>query len=115
MRFVIKLLVSALVIATASEVSKRSSVMGAILTALPLTSILVAVWLYTDTGSSDQVSRLMIGIAWMILPSFVFILGLPLILRAGVPFVLALLLSLSGMLICYFPYVRLLRKFGINF
>ena len=43
--FLVKVAVSALVIALASEIAKRDSFWGALLVALPLTSVLAVSWL----------------------------------------------------------------------
>ena len=90
MYFLIKILISATVIAASSELAQRSSIAGAILISLPLTSILALCWLYYDTGDSAQVSRLSSGILWAVIPSLLFFWALPVLLRQGLKFPLAL-------------------------
>lgn len=55
--FIAKLVVSALVIAVATEVAKRDSFWGALLIALPLTSILAVTWLYVETRDNALATR----------------------------------------------------------
>ncbi|MBJ7342299.1 MAG: DUF3147 family protein, partial [Solirubrobacteraceae bacterium] len=69
MYIVVKALVSGIIIAAASEVARRSTLLGAIIISLPLTAILAIVWLYRDTGDSEQIISLSWSILWVIVPS----------------------------------------------
>ena len=110
----IKVLISALLIAGVSELGKRSSLISAILASLPLTSILAMIWLYWDTGNTQKVSELSIGILWAVLPSLLFFAVFPVILKAGLKFEFALLLSCGIMFLGYVVYVFVLKKFGLS-
>jgi hypothetical protein len=112
-RFGLKVLVSALVIAGVSELGKRFSLAAAILASLPLTSVLAMVWLYWDTGSTARVADLSIGIFWAVLPSLLFFLLLPALLRAGVRFAPAMLVACAGMAVAYAAYAWVLRRLGV--
>ena len=46
MYIVFKALLSGVIIALASEIARRSSLLGAVLISLPLTSILALIWAY---------------------------------------------------------------------
>ena len=70
--FVLKCLISGLVVGLVSEISKRSPGFGAIVASLPLTSILATVWLYKDTRDVESVISLSNGIALVVLPSLAF-------------------------------------------
>ena len=72
-----------MIVACASEAARRSTLLGAILVSLPLTSILAITWLYRDTHDTDQVASLSWSILWVIVPSLVFFVALPVALRAG--------------------------------
>ena len=82
MQFVIKIIVSALIIAGVSELGKKYTPVAAILAALPLTSILAIIWLYRDTKDVEKVSNLSTGIFWAVLPSLLFFL--PFLLKSGI-------------------------------
>jgi len=41
------------------------------------------IWLYADTGDALRVADLASGIFWLVLPSLVLFIALPLLLRAG--------------------------------
>lgn len=84
--FIVKVLVSALVIAVASEVGKRNSFLGALLVALPLTSILAISWLYAETRDNVLVTRLARDIFWLVPGSLVFFLPFLLEPKTGLGF-----------------------------
>ena len=46
MYYIIKILISAILIVGISELSKRSSLIGAILTSIPFVSVLAFIWIY---------------------------------------------------------------------
>lgn len=72
--FLVKVAVSALVIALASEIGKRDSFWGALLVALPLTSILAVSWLYVETRDNTLVTRFARDIFLLVPGSLVFFL-----------------------------------------
>jgi len=54
----LKAALSGIIVALASELARRSSLLGAVLISLPLTSILAIVWLYRDTRDTGEVAAL---------------------------------------------------------
>lgn len=82
----IKLVVSAVLIVIVSEVAKRSGTLGGLIASLPLTSLLAIGWLYGETRDTEKVIQLTQSIFWMVLPSLIFFLLLPVLLRKGLPF-----------------------------
>ena len=115
MYLVLKALLSGVVIAVASEVARRSSLLGAVLISLPLSSILAMIWLYRDTSETDEVAALSWSILWVIVPSLVFFVVLPLALRAGNGFWPALLLACAATAISYGIWIWGWRRLGIDF
>ncbi len=114
MQFIIKIIVSALIIAGVSELAKRFTPIAAILASLPLTSMLAMVWLYRDTHSVQKVTELSQGIFWAILPSLLFFVMLPVLLKLELKFSLAMFSSSIIMFIAYAVYTFILSKFGIK-
>ena len=47
--YLVKLIITALVVVVVSEVAKKSTFVGAIIISIPLTSLLAFIWLYVDT------------------------------------------------------------------
>jgi hypothetical protein len=113
LRIALKILISAVVITAVSEIGKRSTLVAAILASLPLTSLLAITWLYVDTGDTNQVIDLSKGIFWAVLPSLLFFVLLPLFLRAGMRFPLAMVLASGSMAIAYAGYGWLLGRLGV--
>lgn len=85
-QFLLKVLVSALVVAGASELARRYSVAGALLASLPLTSILAMIWLWRDGVPAAQIADFSGSILWLVLPSLLLFIVMPLMLRAGYGF-----------------------------
>jgi L-lactate permease len=109
-----KALLSGLIIAVASEVARRSSLLGAVIISLPLSSILAAIWLYRDTNDTGEVAALSWSILWVIVPSLVFFVALPVALRQGVDFWPALLLACAVTAVAYAAWVLTGRSLGIE-
>lgn len=114
MQFIIKTMVSALIIATVSTLSKRLPLFGAIMASLPLTSMLAMIWLYNDTRDVQKVIELSYAIFWIVMPSLVFFLALPMLLKRNFNFYAAMGLSSVVMICSYWIYVKLLASLGVN-
>ncbi|MBI5437373.1 MAG: DUF3147 family protein [Nitrosomonadales bacterium] len=112
--YALKVGISALVIVAITEVAKRSSGFAALLAALPLTSLLAFMWLHVEGTESLRIAELSGQIFWLVLPSLVLFLLLPLLLRQGLGFWLSLGLSILATAACYFAMLPLLRKFGVQ-
>jgi hypothetical protein len=93
--YLLKTLVSAVLIVAVSELGKFNSVAGALLASLPITSLLAFIWLYWDTGSTERIAELSQNIFWLVLPSLILFLVLPLLLRLGFGFWAALSIAMS--------------------
>jgi len=114
MTFLIKTLFSAVLIALASQLAKRSLIASSILVSLPLTSILAMVWIYNDTKDIEKVISMSSGIFWAVFPSLLFFLAFPLFLKLGLRFYIALPCASIVMAVAYWLYVLLVRKFGVE-
>lgn len=114
LQFLIKIILSALIIAAASEAAKRFAIAGAVLVSLPLVSILTLIWVYGETGSAQKIINLSHGIFWAVLPSLLFFIILPLFLKAGWKFAGAMAFSSAIMVLAYAVYAVILNKFGIK-
>ena len=111
---IVKILISAILIALISEVSKRSTFFGAILASIPLVSVMAMIWLYFDTNDSLQVVQLSKSIFWLVIPSLVLFITFPFFIRLQLSFYTALSASLIAMVITYFITIALLDKFDIH-
>jgi hypothetical protein len=110
-QLLIKIFVSALLIAAVSELARRSSLLGALLASLPVTSLLAFMWLYRDTGDAEKVAALSMDIFWLVLPSLVLFVLLPVLLRHGWNFWLSLGLSCAATALSYGGTVLALKAY----
>lgn len=110
--YLIKVVVTAVVVVAVAEIAKRSSIWAALLASLPLTSLLAFVWLYLDTGDSERVAVLAHSVLWLVLPSLLLFIALPLLLRAGWGFWPSFAASCAITAAAYAAMVWLLGRFG---
>jgi uncharacterized membrane protein (GlpM family) len=109
----LKALLSGAIVAVASEAARRSSLLGAVLISLPLTSILALIWLYRDSRDVEEVSDLSWSILWVIVPSLVFFVVLPLALRT-VSFWPALIVACAATGLSYAVWLWTARSLGFD-
>lgn len=111
-QYLIKIAISIIVIVAATELSKRSSWLGALLIALPMTSLLAMTWLYYDTGNLQQIASLSRSIFWLVLPSLALFLVFPWAIENQWKFWPAISLGCAASIACYGLLVLLMRGFG---
>ena len=111
---VLKLVVSAALIVVISEIAKRSSFLAAVLASIPLVSVLAMIWLYVETRDVEKITALATSIFWLVIPSLVLFLSLPVLLRAGLHFYVSLPLSIGLTATAYFVMVLVLKQAGIE-
>jgi hypothetical protein len=111
---IIKFGLSAAILVAVSEIAKRSSLLGGLLASLPLTSLLAFIWLWQDTRDTAKVAALSTSILWLVLPSLVLFLVLPVLLKRGVQFYPALGLAVAAMLAIYGVMLAVLGRFGVK-
>ena len=114
MQFLVKVLVSALVIAGASELARRYSVIGALLAALPLTSILAMIWLWRDTHDPVRLAFHAEATFWFVLPSLPMFLLVPYMLRHEWSFWSALTVGCALTILLYLAMTWLGPRIGIR-
>lgn len=112
--YIIKVLLSSVTIVAISEISKRSTMAGSILASIPIVSLLAFVWMYIDTRNTAKIAELSQGIFWLVIPSLLFFILFPALLKRNIDFWLALGLSLTTMVLGYFVMLFILKKAGIQ-
>jgi len=113
-QYALKIGLSALILVAIAEVAKRSAFWAAALASLPLTSLLAFVLLYLDTGDVQKVAALCSGIFWLVLPSLLLFVLLPILLRSGWGFWFSLAVSSAATALAYLGTIKLLSMFGIR-
>jgi hypothetical protein len=112
--FVIKSLLSGILIAAISEIARRSPGVAALVASLPLISILGVIWLWRDTGDSARIADHLTSTFWYVLPSLPMFLVVPIMLRAGIGFWTALALGCVVTVVLYFCLIAVAPRFGIR-
>lgn len=79
------------------KIAKKYTSFAAILASLPLTSILAFIWLYRNTKDKQKIIDPSYGIFWMVLPSLLFFIVLPMLLKKGMGFGWAIISSCGGL------------------
>tara|TARA_B100001057_G_scaffold467236_1_gene525178 strand:- start:396 stop:743 length:348 start_codon:yes stop_codon:yes gene_type:complete len=115
MYFFIKVIISALVIVLVSEIGKKYTWAAAIIVALPLTSLLAFTWLYIDTKDVQKVIDLSFSTIVMTIPSVVFFIILPIMLKLKQNFTFSLIIAIFTTSLMYVIFISIIRKFNFNF
>ena len=110
----LKVVLSAVLIALVSEVAKRSPALGALIASLPLISILGMVWLWRDTADPARLAAHSEATFWYVLPRLPMFLLLPALLRAGAPFWAALAAGAALTAALYALTAAILARFGVT-
>ena len=112
--YLVKIIVTTVLIVAISEIAKRSSFVGALLASVPLVSVLAMLWLYIDTNDVMKVSALATSIFWLVIPSLALFVTLPLLLKQGLNFYISISLSTVVTVGCYLFMVFILNRYGIK-
>jgi len=111
---IVKIFLTAVIIALISYIGKRYTTAGAILASLPLTSLLAIIWLYVETGDLQNISKLSGTVFWMVIPSLVFFVSLPFFLKLKLNFWLSLGSSSVLTFLAYTGFMAVLSKLNIK-
>lgn len=114
MFFLVKTLISALLVATISTVAKRYPGFGGLIASLPLVSILGMIWLWQEKPDANLMAAHAEGTFWFVLPSLPMFLVIPGLLRRGVPFWPSLAVGCALTIFLYSAMVWLGPKVGLK-
>ena len=110
----IKAAISGVLVAAVSEVAKRYPGFGGLIASLPLISVLGMMWLWRDTHDAERMIQHVTGTFWFVLPSLPMFLVIPLMMRRGMPFWLALAAGCTLTIALYAAMVWAAPKAGIK-
>jgi hypothetical protein len=112
--FVIKAVISGLLVATISLVAKRYPGWGGLVASLPLVSLLSMLWLYGETRDTERVAALAMGAFWFFLPSIPMFLVIPMMLRSGFSFGLTMGVAIVLTMALYAGMSLIAPRLGIT-
>ena len=102
-----KALLSGALIVAIAELGKRQPALGALVTSLPLVAILGMILLWIERPDADNMARYAQATFWYVLPSLPMFLLIPVLLRNGAGFWLALPMG-CVLTICLYGLMALL-------
>jgi F0F1-type ATP synthase assembly protein I len=111
---IFKAVISGVLIMIVSEVARRSPGIGGLIASLPLVSVIAIIWLWRDTADVERIAAHAESTFWYVLPSLPMFLVFPALLRQGMAFWTALILSCVLTMALYLLTMWLLPKFGIR-
>tara|TARA_S200000501_G_C20656220_1_gene669784 strand:+ start:22 stop:372 length:351 start_codon:yes stop_codon:yes gene_type:complete len=112
--YLVKLLVSALIIVLVSEISKKLPLIGSLIASIPLISVLGMIWMYGEKVNVSKIASHAEGTFWYVIPSLPMFLVLPWMLRKGINFPVSLTVGVALTGVLYFIMAKVLTKFGLN-
>jgi hypothetical protein len=113
MTYLIKVVVSALMIVAITEATKRFGFWGSLLASLPLLSLISMLWIYIDTKDIQKISTFSIQVFWFVIPSLGLFASLPWLL-SRYSFYVALIISIGVTITLYLAMLALFRLFHYN-
>lgn len=110
----VKAALSGVIVMVVSEVARRHPGWGGMIASLPLVSVLAIVWLWRDTADATRIAAHAEATFWFVLPTLPMFLALPVMLRHGIGFWVALAASCALTVALYAATIWLLPRFGIE-
>lgn len=108
-----KYLITAGLIVAISEIAKRSDKFGALLTALPLISVLTLIWLYVEKQPAEKIGNYAVYTFWYVLPTLPMFLVFPMLqARLGFWWALTAYGALTALL--FVLLALFMRRFAIE-
>ena len=109
-----KALLAGAMIAAIAEIGKRLPAMAALVASMPLVSILGMLFLWWARPDAENMARHSEATFWFVLPSLPMFLLVPMLLRGGMNFYLALVVGCAVTVVLYLAMVRFGPALGIR-
>ena len=112
--YLIKVVLSAILIVLISEISKKLPLLGSLIASLPLISVIGMIWMYGEKIDTEKIASHSVGTFWYVIPSLPMFLVMPWMLRKGISFPVTLSAGIVLTGVMYFLTTKILAKFGMN-
>lgn len=109
-----KALLSGALIVAIAELGKRLPALGALVASLPLVSVLGMMLLWNERPDAENMAIHAEATFWYVLPSLPMFLAIPAMLRAGVPFWVALLGGCALTVVLYLGMMQVGPRLGLR-
>ena len=110
----LKALISGIIVALVSEIAKRNPGVGGLIASLPLISVLGMIWLWRDTHDPVRMAAHAEATFWFVLPSLPMFLLIPLMLRQGISFWIALAAGCALTIAFYLATIWIGPRLGLR-
>ncbi|QDZ06718.1 DUF3147 family protein [Sphingomonas panacisoli] len=111
---ILKAAISGILIAIASTLAKRYPGFGALIASLPLVSVLGMIWLWHEKPDAENMAAHAGATFWYVLPSLPMFLLIPVLLRHGANFWVALALGCALTVLLYALMTWVGPRFGLT-
>ena len=108
-----KICLSAIIIFAVVQVSERNTLLAAVLASVPIVSVLAMIWMNHDGQSAEEISGFAKDIAWLLIPSLLIFIVMPLLIERGWEFYPALGAGLLTTIFGYFLMIQIMEKYGL--
>ena len=113
-QFAAKALLAGVMIAAIAEVGRRLPAMAALIASLPLVSVLGMIFLWFARPDAENMAAHAQATFWYVLPSLPMFLVIPMLLRSGANFWLALAIGCALTVGLYLAMLQLGPRFGLK-
>lgn len=110
----LKAIISGILIAVASTLARRYPGFGALIASLPLVSVLGMMWLWHDRPDAENMAAHASATFWYVLPSLPMFLLIPLLLRHGTGFWVALIAGCCLTIALYAAMTWIAPRIGLQ-
>jgi len=109
-----KYLITAFIIVAVSEIAKRSDKLGALVSSLPLVTVLVMIWLYIEKQPIHKIANHAYYTFWYVIPTLPMFLVIPYLLSKGYSFSVAMGISIIITFFCFIFTAYIAKFFGVD-
>lgn len=109
MGFVFKIIFSAFIIALVTQLADSMPKVGALIKSLPITSLLVFIIMKYEGSSDQQIATMSWDILFMVIPSLVLFVAIPVMINRGFTFYPSLIVGTVVTGLCYLASFKLLN------
>ncbi|MEW5819202.1 MAG: DUF3147 family protein [Cyanobacteriota bacterium] len=106
---VFKIILSGVIIGVITEISKKYTLLGGLIAAMPLTTLLSLFWIYYESRDYNLLANFSKSVFWGIFPTLLFFIPLIFLFKKEVNFYLVLLAGFTAFAIGAYFHQTLLK------
>ena len=108
-----KIGLTALIIFAVVQVQERNTLLAAVLVSIPIVSVLSMMWMNHEGQSATEIAGFAHHIVWLVLPSLLLFIVMPLLIERGWEFYPALGAGLATTILGYLLMLQIMGKYGL--